>query len=394
MKDNMQTFSRYIVEMRVNELKEATLDTDRLAVGKLMESLGDKPFKEATKDDMLKFFAAVTPRYKPSYVHLIKRRIKHFYAWLFNLERGQYPACVRWLRSYNPKKATKVKGVETTISPQNVLHDDDVLELIKACDHPRDAAVVSLLYETAAEANEVLALKVGSIMFDRYGAKVSLEGTGGTRILRIVDSIPYVQTWLNHHPSKASKEAPLWIVRGQKLKAMSYSNLYKILERLKDTTGIGKPVNPRALRHACITKMAKVLPEQLLKKFAGWTPNSPMAGIYVHLAGRDLDNALLEAHDREPQEPIKLAHSILTPKECPRCGHEIAPSWTYCPNCSLSFIRGTAASWDTLVQKLSVDPEAIQMLVEKYGLDTKLAEKSTVENIKQDFNKRNRGKRK
>jgi integrase len=367
---------RYEVEMLANEMKEATLDTDRLALGKLDEFLKGKRFEDASKEDIIGFFAAVTPNYKPSYVHLIKRRAKHFYSWLFDLERGEYPLCVRWIRSTNPRRATKVKGIETSISPQNVLNDEDVHRFLAACDHPRDAAIVSLLYEIGVEANEMLALKVGSIMFDLYGARVSLEGTGGKRVLRIVDSIGYVQNWINFHPDKENLEAPLWAIRpsklknakSQKLRAMSYSNLMRILYRLKRMTGIEKPVSCVALRHACLTKMAKVLPEQLLKRFAGWTPDSKMASVYVHLDDKDVGDALLKAHGREAIEIATFGASILTPKKCPRCQTEIMPTWAYCPKCSLTLVRGPEFDINVLMSKLSTDREEMMRLWKKYGL--------------------------
>lgn len=332
---NQETFHQYVAEMRVNERSEATIDTDRLAVGKLMEFLGSKPFQEANKQDILEFFAEITPGYKSSYVHLLKRRIKHFYAWLYNLERGQYPPSVRWLKSYNPQ--TKVKGIPTTVSPEKVLTEEDARQYIEACDHPRDAAMVSLLYELGPEANELLALKVGNVLPDEYGAKVTLEGTGGVRTLRIVDSLPYIQEWLRRHPSKHDKTAPLWTVKkGPRLTAMSYSTLYRMLKKLHRITGIKKPFSPKWWRHACLTKMAKVLPEQLLKKFAGWKPDSPMAGIYVHLASQDVDEAVLGLHGvpiERPQAPLK--ESPLSPITCPRCQHENPATARYCALCGM-----------------------------------------------------------
>ena len=43
-----------------------------------------------------------------------------------------------------------------------------------------------------------------------------------------------------------------------------------------------------------------------MKKFAGWTPNSGMASVYVHLSGKDLE--LLErGEERSLEEALLLA---------------------------------------------------------------------------------------
>lgn len=385
MQPNQQTFNRFQIEMLANGIRPCTIRNYRITLAKLDVFLKGKRWEDASREDMVGFFAAITPCYKPRYVHNMKNRVKAFYSWLFDLERGDYPPSVHWIRAHNPRSRSKVKGVETSISPQNVLKDDDVLKLIEAADHPRDAAILSLSYEVGPEANELLAMKVGSVMFDRYGGRVILEGTGGTRTLRVVDSIPYLQAWINVHPAKHDKEAPLWVVRDGKAKGMSYSNLYKICQTLKRHADVRKPVHPRALRHGCLTKMAKVLPEQLLKKFAGWTPDSKMAATYVHLNSKDVDDAILRAHDREPMETPKLGRTALTPKTCPRCGTDIAPTWFYCPKCSLSFIRGTEFTFEQLVTKLMQDEEEIARLMRKYGLDPRLAKKPTHEELAKRF---------
>jgi hypothetical protein len=63
--------------------------------------------------------------------------------------------------------------------------------------------------------------------------------------------------------------------------------------------------------------MANRLTDAQLKQYFGWTQGSDMAATYIHMSGRDIDNAILgvygiktEAHSEE---------SKLVPKQCPRC---------------------------------------------------------------------------
>lgn len=48
---------------------------------------------------------------------------------------------------------------------------------------------------------------------------------------------------------------------------------------------------PHIFRHSRATFYAAVLPEALLKEQMGWTQSTKMAGTYVHLSGKRVDDA-------------------------------------------------------------------------------------------------------
>jgi len=329
---NEATFKRYWQERTANEIKTSTLRIDTYVLRELDKFLS-KPYEEATKEDIIGFTAYLQSKLKASTVHLWKSKLKLFYNWLFQLAPREYPDCVKWVRVRNPKKGSKTKGYEMPVNPEDVLTDEDVLALINACDHPRDQALVAVMYETACEPMEALKMKIKSVMFDEHGAVVSLEGETGVRRIRVVDSVSYLQAWLNVHPLRRDSEAPLWVLRRGKLESLQYHGLWKLVKKLKRRSGLKKPLRPNYLRHACLTKMAKVLPEQKLKKFAGWTPDSRMAAVYVHLAGKDLDEDILKLHGKpitEEKEPLK---GVLSPRICPRCQHESPATYLWCGFC-------------------------------------------------------------
>jgi len=332
LKENLEALERFCEERRANEIKPSTLRGYRLTLRQL-DAFLSKPFREATKEDMVRFCVGLQDRLKPITVHKWKAKLKFFYNWLFDLEPREYPPCVRWIRSNNPGRRSKTKGYEMRVSPEDVLTQEDVLALIEACDHTRDQALVAVMYDTACEPMEALNMKVKSVAFDQQGAVVSLEGETGVRRIRIVKSVPYVQAWLNIHPLRKNPEAPLWLLRKGGHEGLSYSGLWKLFSELKRKSDLKKPLSPNLLRHARLTEMAKVLPEQLLKKFAGWTPDSRMASVYIHLAGKDLDEDILRLEGKpvvKEEAPLKGA---LAPKECPRCGHENPATWLWCGMC-------------------------------------------------------------
>jgi len=70
-----------------------------------------------------------------------------------------------------------------------------------------------------------------------------------------------------------------------------------------------------------------------MKEYFGWAQASNMAAIYVHLSGRDVDNALLKVYGIENHE--QKQESVLKPKDCPRCGETNQETNKYCQKCGM-----------------------------------------------------------
>lgn len=335
---NPEVVEKYLAERQANDIRPRTLDLDRVVLKRLNQSLC-KPFKEVTKDDMIRFCNEIAKEgLKRGSIHTYKRKIKVFYNWLYGMDYKQYPECVKWMRPNNPRGNTKSGGRALPIRPEDLLTQEDIKKLINACNHPRDQALISILYESAARAEEIVKLRVGSIIFDKFGAKVTLEGNTGARIIRLVDSVPYIQTWLNVHPYRDNPKAPLWckIRKGLGKDSIHYHNVRKLVVSLGKEVGIEKPCTPHKLRHARLTELAKYLPEQKLKVYAGWTPGSTMTGTYVHLSGKDLDDDILQLHGVTPKKPEKpLEKGALRPHPCVRCNKTNSPTAQYCQFCGM-----------------------------------------------------------
>jgi len=332
--NNTETLREFLVEREANEISERTRDLDIMVIKKL-DGFLKKPFRQATKEDMIHFITYLNEQgYKPNSLHTVKRKVKLFYNWLFKLEPRIYPDCVRWMHSSNPRSNTKSGGMELPIKPKDILTQQEILQLVNAATHPRDQCMVMLTYETAGRAEEILKLKIGSIQFSERVGYVTLEGNTGARRIPIVLSVPYVQTWLNVHPAKHNPEAYLFPpMKGKsKRERIEYHNFLKLMGKLKRDSKIQKPVRPHLLRHARLTELAKHLTDAQLKTYAGWTQGSTMTGVYVHLAGEDLDRPILEMHGLAMKE--KPVETPLKPKICVR-GHENSPTAEYCMHCGI-----------------------------------------------------------
>lgn len=107
-----------------------------------------------------------------------------------------------------------------------------------------------------------------------------------------------------------------------------------------------------------------------MKEYFGWVQGSDMASTYVHLSGRDVDNALLKlqglAHDEVSQEEkIKV-------KSCQRCKENNSPASKYCVKCGLPLDENLIVSLekdrqatDGIMNRLMQDNEFKDMMLRK-----------------------------
>jgi len=298
-----------------------------------------KPFAEATREDIERVVSTIstseTRRGKPpseKSVVLFKITLKKFYKWLLG-DGEEYPPCVRWLKTTTPKN--------NRLPRDSLLTDEDIEKLARAATNPRDRAIVLMLAESGVRAGELLSLRVGDVRFDQYGAIVTVHGKTGDRAVRLVASAPSLANWLEHHPRKDNPDAPVWVgTKG----VLTYPGLHKIISRLARRAGIKKRVHPHGFRHTAATRLARLLTEAEMKQYFGWVQSSQMAGIYVHLASRDVDKALLRIHGLITEE--KERGGKLTVTRCPRCGSSNGPGSKTCSKCGLPLTFEAARELD------------------------------------------------
>ena len=149
-------------------------------------------FEEATKESLTQLVNEVECKpLSAASKHDFKAILKVFFKWLKGND-DEYPPEIKWLK---PKMKQKYK------LPEELLTEDEVMRLAKAADHPRDRALVLVLYETGCRIGEILTLKMKNIQFDQYGAILKVTGKTGDRRVRIISSAPALSTWIRDRKS-------------------------------------------------------------------------------------------------------------------------------------------------------------------------------------------------
>lgn len=288
-----------------------------------------KPFREVTKDDLVMAVGDLeTTKFAEHTRYDIKIVLKMFYKWLEGNDEVM-PAKIIWLKP-------KIKN-ENHKLPEELLTEEEVLKLAQTANNVRDKAFVLVLYETGCRIGELLTLRLKNIVFDQYGAVLRVNGKTGDRRVRIISSAPMLASWLELHPMGKTPEAMLWYSNWRNpkkgMRNLGYRTVYVTLRKLADKAGIRKKIYPHLFRHSRATALANKLTESQMKEHFGWVQGSDMASTYVHLSGRDVDNALLKLQGLVQTEETKSEK--LNVRVCPRCKDHNSPISIFCTKCGL-----------------------------------------------------------
>ncbi len=296
----------------------------------LMANLGEmlaKDFEGATKEDIEELVSKVmnNPDWNETTKSMHKQTLKSFYKWLQG-NNEFFPPQVRWIRCLKTANSNKL--------PEEMLTEEEVQKVIQAADHPMKRSLISLLWETGARVGEIGNSKIRSIQFDGTEATVMLDGKTGMRQVLLVSTVPFLKEWLSIHPLKNDKNAPLFVIvsnihRGQ---CLSYASICRMLTETVKKAAISKPFNPHHWRHSRATYLAGRLTESQLCKVMGWRIGSKMPATYIHLSGRDTNEAIRKIYGLGKKD--KEEESKLKPRNCNICGETNEFTNLLCKKCN------------------------------------------------------------
>jgi len=241
----------------------------------------------------------------------------------------------KWLKGEDWTDLKALKGDKKQSRKPQVLTKEEILQLIEGAKHPRDKAAIALLYDCGLRVGELASITFKDLVFNDYGGKVKVRGKTGERLVPFVMAEPYIKNWVQIHPNPSPDE-PLFVGIGYKNneKPLYYESYKNILKRAVKKSGVQKKVTPHIIRHTRATHLASKLTESEMCHYLGWQLGSDMPKVYVHLSGRDIDNAIynkvygLKIENKDNDKSIK-------PVACPRCKENCGPSSEYCYRCGM-----------------------------------------------------------
>lgn len=262
-------------------------------------------FDKADEKDIRKYISSLERSDKSEWTkHDYKVALKKFYKWVLDEDN---PSLTKWISTTIKKKNQKL--------PEDILIESDILKLIEHATNKRDEAIIALLWDIGARIGEVGNLLIKHITFDEYGAIIKLNGKTGFRRVRAVWSVEYLKEWIKVHPERQNPNAPLWFNFSSKtdsLETLRYDAIRMRLKKISKKAGINKKIHPHLFRHSRCTYMANYLTEAQMNLYFGWVQGSDMPSVYVHLSGRDVDDAILKANGVISENETSRNHNQIT----------------------------------------------------------------------------------
>lgn len=339
--DNKELIREFKRDLKLDGLSDGWLQklTSHLKV--IAEHLGDTRIEDMGKEDIKDLVEWAQSRdVSDATVNAYKQVIKRFWQWMHDLPSGEHPESVAWINT-TPKNGSNGK------LPKDLLTREDIDALKDGCRNTRDRAFIAMLYETGARIGELIDLTVGDIEDHDHGRKVVIDGKTGQRRLPLLEATPAINKWLNDHP-EPEKDTPLWC-KLRSPEQLSYHYIrQKLLVRAKERADIEKPVNPHHFRHSRATHLANEFKEAQLCEWFGWVQGSDVPAKYVHLSGRDIDNAYNQLHGIEPEEEEDNTQTV---QECIRCEALNEPNDRFCSRCGHALEVDAVEELETAEQK-------------------------------------------
>ncbi len=293
---NKQTITKFINSMKAQGIKPIRLKKEVYTLRDIAQILG-QTFSSATKEDIERVLCEIESNGYSAWTKADYRIIlKRFYKWLLG-EDEFYPRIVSWIRNKEPKNS---------ILPEELLSEEEILKLVDSAKFARDKAFIFTLYESGARIGELLTIRIKHISFSEPVSGLMVSGKTGQRRIPVIKCVPFLKKWLSEHPLKHNPDSLVWLKlpnrkgnfrkQGNRsvYRELCYSSVRKMLKKTFKRANINKKSNPHLFRHSRATHLANHLTESQLKHFFGWTQSSNMASRYVHLSGRDIDDAIRE----------------------------------------------------------------------------------------------------
>ncbi|MDA0524223.1 site-specific integrase [Methanococcoides alaskense] len=334
--NNAETFKSYKRHLKLNNFKDSTINTKLWKVYTFLKFHEGKNLDKITKSDIEDYILYRRQNNKPKTVHNDVVDLRLFFKW-FSPDNDFFDG----IKTRSPKNNLPV---------DELIVQEDVKKLVETCKTQRDRAIVMMLWDSAARANEILSLNIKNVQFDRHGCSIIVNGKTGMRKLRLIDSVPDLQAWINQHPFRDNPDAPLFVTSrnyGAEPKSLDIRTVQNMLKTNAENAGLKKNVHPHALRHGRLTELVKQgFKEMELRIFAGWEADSKMPAVYIHLSGDDVENKLL-AINGIIEDDVEKKKEVLKPIKCPRCKTKNPHDAKYCSSCSMVLDMDTAIKLDS-----------------------------------------------
>lgn len=319
----------------------------------ILHSATGKGLDAVTTPDVVKTVAAMrVSEYSDNYRRQIISTFKWVSKWL--AEKG-YDIRVEKVDLIKlPRSQWKTK------SPDDMLTYDEVYQAIDACQNPRDACLVAMLFDASCRSIELLSLRWGDMTFDSRGVKFSTNRkTGYKRDIRLTFSVPFLLKWKDQYPGETAGDSPVFVtwykMDGRtRNRQLTKDALDRIMIRLRERTGNQK-LKPGIFRPSKISADVADgydLPYIMLKNWGNL--KTGMIDLYTNISSDYIDRQALEMAGLEKTLIKEKRKDLgkLKPIVCPFCEYVNVPTAGFCIECGQAITEEARLSFEQKRKKL------------------------------------------
>lgn len=360
--NNISEADKAILKKFYNECVSVGLSNTRIdmyltSLSIMAERFCEKDYEEMDKDDIKELVVKIEKNddwsdwTKQKYRMSLRKLYQFLEGYEWNSKK--YPEKVSWI-------STAIKNNNHKL-PEEILTKSDIKRMIEYASTIRDKAFIAVLYESGCRIGEMLTLQLKNVVFDEYGSIINVIGKTGSRRIRLIASVPNLSLWVQNHPEKDNPNSFLWIDKFRK--PLTYDGIKWMIKKTAEKAKITKKTNPHAFRHARATHLANKLTEAQMKEYFGWTQSSKMASVYVHLSGRDIDDAILKIYGKKSKEDKQKE---IETRICIRCDEVNSFDSKYCRKCGSSLNEKDIMKLAEMEKNIlnMITPEMIEEMVQ------------------------------
>jgi len=268
---------------------------DRLKI--LVEEIPNKDFRKFTKEDFESILADIRKKYSDWSIATAQKVYRAFWRWLYGLEKDERaPDAVRWFEISEPP---------TKLTKNDLLTKEEKDAIIATTNNLMQKSLIAVL-NAGTRPGEVLGMTLGDVSDEKEFIKIyakdgKMKKKLGQRPIYVLEYADCLRAWINSHPQKGDKKAPLFVTdRGP----LQYRNLNVITKRLGEKAGLKKRVWPYVFRHGYGTLVYSKYGASHGKRLMGHK-TLKQESVYVHLDESDLEARLLGKEIPENGETVK-----------------------------------------------------------------------------------------
>lgn len=320
---NLMVFARKLKELTGKSLDTATKQDIETVVTNLYEN--SREWNNRTGEDL-----------SPTTIQAYLVILKTFYKWL---KKNENPEEVAWIK---PQRIEPEK-----LRPEEIITWEDAVKLSRSALNHRDKALPLVLWESGARIGELLSMNMEDVEIVDNGMILHItESKTEVRDIGIKKSVPALGEWLQNHPLRDRPDTPLWVNLNGNHNRASSGLVRRMLEKMAERCKLNKDVNPHRFRKSSASIFATngMFSEAELKRRMGWSPDSRMLRIYVHMDDYRINQKYLNSE----QEGVK----------CMWCNAINSPAESYCQTCKRPLN-------DDVMQKRTELERMIEELIER-----------------------------